>query len=145
MQQSYWFQREIQLKQKDRGCHLITDEVKNQIKEMQHFKIGNATLFLKHTSASISLNENFDPDVRLDMEDTLNRIVPEGNKLYRHCSEGKDDMPAHVKSQIIGVSLTIPITDGDFNLGTWQGIYLNEHRDGKHTRTLVVTINGQPK
>ncbi|EWS72670.1 secondary thiamine-phosphate synthase enzyme (macronuclear) [Tetrahymena thermophila SB210] len=145
MQQSHWFQREIQLKQKGRGCHLITDEIKNQIKEIQNFKIGNATLFLKHTSASISLNENFDPDVRLDMEDTLNRIVPEGNKLYRHSSEGKDDMPAHVKSQLIGVSLTIPITDGDFNLGTWQGIYLNEHRDGKHSRTLVVTINGQPK
>ncbi|KAL4432653.1 hypothetical protein ABPG74_004946 [Tetrahymena malaccensis] len=145
MQQSYWFQREIQLKQKGRGCHLITDEIKNQIKEIQNFKIGNATLFLKHTSASISLNENFDPDVRLDMEDTMNRIVPEGNKLYRHSSEGKDDMPAHVKSQLIGVSLTIPITDGDFNLGTWQGIYLNEHRDGKHSRTIVVTINGQPK
>jgi len=99
-------------------------------------------IFLKHTSASLSLNENYDSDVRLDMEDSMNRIVKEDNKLYRHTMEGSDDMPAHIKSQLVGVSIDIPIKEGKLALGTWQGIWLNEYRTQTHTRTVVVTING---
>ena len=99
---------------------------------------------MKHTSASLTLNENYDSDVKLDMETILNRIVPEDPKLYRHTMEGKDDMPAHAKSTIAGVSHSIPITNGTLNMGTWQGIWLCEHRDHPHSRTIVATLNGCP-
>jgi secondary thiamine-phosphate synthase enzyme len=127
---------------KSRGCHLVTSEILKNVPEIKNYKTGIFHLFLKHTSASICLNENYDKDVQLDMEDSLNRIVPENNKLYRHTIEGSDDMPAHVKSALIGTSLTIPIRDGKLELGTWQGIWLLEHRDGMNTRTLVATLNG---
>lgn len=142
---SEWAQKTITLKSKSRGCHLITDEITSQLKELSNFSIGILHLFLQHTSASICLNENYDPDVQTDMENSLNRIVPEDKKLYKHTIEGKDDMPAHVKSALVGCSLSIPITDGRLNIGTWQGIWLLEHRDGSHSRKIVATINGKPK
>lgn len=137
-----WEQRTFSLKSKKRGCHLITSEIESNIPEIKKFRIGLLNLFLQHTSASLCLNENYDTDVRADMEDALNRVVPEDNKLYRHTMEGKDDMPAHAKSALVGVTLTIPIKDGHMQLGTWQGIWLCEHRDGSHTRSIVATLNG---
>eukprot|EP01138_Halocafeteria_seosinensis_P010265 gb/GECG01010483.1/.p1 GENE.gb/GECG01010483.1/~~gb/GECG01010483.1/.p1 ORF type:complete len:185 (+),score=12.11 gb/GECG01010483.1/:1-555(+) len=139
-----WAQRVISLGRKGRGCHLVTSEVERQVPELKNYEVGLCHLFLQHTSASISVNENADPDVRKDMEDSLNRIVPE-NQRYRHDAEGPDDMPAHVKSSLFGASLTIPISHGSLMLGTWQGIYLCEHRDGSHNRRLVVTLQGQTK
>ncbi|KAL6043719.1 UPF0047 protein YjbQ [Balamuthia mandrillaris] len=124
-----WFQKTLQIKAKGRGCFLITDEVKRQLgSDLARFQVGIAHLFIQHTSASLTLNENWDSDVRLDMEDALNRLVPE-EAPYRHTAEGSDDMPAHVKSSLFGASMSIPITNGSFNLGTWQGIWLCEHRD----------------
>jgi len=140
-----WEQKIFKLSSKKRGCHLITSEVESNVPEIKKFKVGIFHLFIQHTSASLCLNENCDPDVRLDMEDSLNRIVPENNKLYRHTDEGSDDMPAHVKSAIVGASLTIPIADGRLQLGTWQGIWLCEHRNGSNSRNLIATINGMGK
>eukprot|EP00743_Colponemidia_sp_Colp-15_P009693 GILK01010605.1.p1 GENE.GILK01010605.1~~GILK01010605.1.p1 ORF type:complete len:143 (+),score=14.59 GILK01010605.1:70-498(+) len=137
-----WFQRTISLKAKRRGCHVVTEEILRQVPEISSFHIGICHLFLKHTSASLSVNENADPDVPKDMEDSLNRIVPE-DAPYRHTDEGSDDMPAHVKSTIVGVSVSVPISNGRLNLGTWQGLYLNEHRNHAHSRQIVVTIQGQ--
>ncbi|KAL6061414.1 UPF0047 protein YjbQ [Balamuthia mandrillaris] len=140
-----WFQKTLQIKAKGRGCFLITDEVKRQLgSDLAKFQVGIAHLFIQHTSASLTLNENWDSDVRLDMEDALNRLVPE-EAPYRHTAEGSDDMPAHVKSSLFGASVSIPITNGSFNLGTWQGIWLCEHRDRPSTRNIVVTLQGQPK
>ena len=144
-QETLWFQKTLALKSKKRGCHLITSEITSSLPELDKIKIGLLHLFLQHTSASICLNENYDSDVRLDMEDSINRIVPEDTKLYRHTMEGKDDMPAHIKSCLIGASLSIPITNGKLALGTWQGIWLCEHRDGSHSRNIVATINGSSK
>lgn len=140
-----WNQKTITLKAHKRGCHLITSEITSNLPELKNYKVGLLNLFLQHTSASLCLNENYDSDVRLDMEDSFNRIVPENNKLYRHTIEGSDDMPAHIKSALVGASITIPITDGALNLGTWQGVWLCEHRDGSHTRNIVATINGAAK
>lgn len=142
---SDWSQATITLKSRTRGCYLITDEIISQIKDISKYSIGILNLFLQHTSASICLNENYDSDVQEDMESILNRIVPESNKLYKHSAEGKDDMPGHAKSALIGCNLSIPITNGSLNLGTWQGIWLLEHRDGSHSRRLVATINGKLK
>ncbi|CAG8517525.1 4280_t:CDS:2 [Paraglomus brasilianum] len=139
-----WLQKTIRLPAKRRGCHLITHEIERQIPELREYTIGMANVFLKHTSASLCLNENADPDVRVDMEMGLNNIVPE-TLPYVHDAEGSDDMPAHLKCAIIGTSLNIPITSGRLNLGTWQGIYLCEHRNHASTRTVVVTIQGQKK
>ena len=138
-----WIQKEIKLTPKSRGFHLVTNEILAQVSEIKNFKIGTAHLLLKHTSASITLNENFDPDVRKDMESHFNHTVKEGEPFYSHTTEGADDMPAHIKSSILGTSLTIPITDGKLNLGTWQGIYLCEHRNNGATRKLVITIHGE--
>eukprot|EP01130_Rhizamoeba_saxonica_P010638 TRINITY_DN4373_c0_g1_i1.p1 TRINITY_DN4373_c0_g1~~TRINITY_DN4373_c0_g1_i1.p1 ORF type:complete len:141 (-),score=26.56 TRINITY_DN4373_c0_g1_i1:58-480(-) len=136
-----WTQKTIQITKKSRGFHLVTREIVESLPELQNYRVGILHLFLKHTSASISLNENFDPTVRADMEDSFNRIVPQ-DLPYRHDMEGPDDMPAHVKSTLIGASLSIPITNGQLNMGTWQGIYLCEHRDRAGSRKIVCTIQG---
>ena len=138
-----WFQREITLPPRPRGFHLITREVVGQMPEIGRFAVGLAHLFIRHTSASLALNENADPTVRADMEAHFNRLAPENAPYYRHTSEGPDDMPAHLKAVLLGSSLTIPISDGRLALGTWQGIYLCEHRDDGGLRRLVVTLTGQ--
>ena len=139
-----WFQREITLPPRPRGFHLITREVVGQMPEIGRFAIGLAHLFIRHTSAALALNENADPTVRADMEAYFNRLAPENAPYYRHTSEGPDDMPAHLKAVLLGSSLTIPISNGRLALGTWQGIYLCEHRDDGGPRRLVVTLSGQP-
>lgn len=139
---SYWAQKTITLSAHSRGCHLITSEITSALaSELRPVRIGLLHLFLLHTSCSLTINENYDPDVRADMEDALNRIAPE-NAGYRHTMEGRDDMPAHVKSSVMGVSHTIPIADGRLVMGTWQGIYLCEHRNSSHRRELVATVQG---
>ncbi|MBA4250687.1 MAG: hypothetical protein C0425_04695 [Chlorobiaceae bacterium] len=135
-------QKKIILKSKKRGFHLITHEVLAQLSEIKKIEIGIAHLFIQHTSASLTLNENATPDVRVDLENSMNKIVPEGSALYTHRFEGSDDMPAHIKASLLGSSLTIPITNGAFNLGTWQGIYLCEHRNDGGARNIVVTLFG---
>ncbi|KAI9281568.1 hypothetical protein BY458DRAFT_498976 [Sporodiniella umbellata] len=139
-----WVQREIRLNARRRGCHLVHREIVSQLPELKSFKVGMANVFLQHTSASLMLNENADPDVQKDMEMGLNKIVPE-TFPYIHTDEGPDDMPGHLKSGIVGVSLNIPITEGRLNLGTWQGIYLCEHRDSGGSRRVVVTLQGERK
>lgn len=139
-----WFQREIILSARPRGFHLITREIVAQMPEISRFAVGLAHVFIRHTSASLALNENADPTVRADMEAHFNRLAPENAPYYRHTSEGPDDMPAHLKAVLLGSSLTIPITNGRLALGTWQGIYLGEHRDDGGPRRIVVTLTGQP-
>ena len=138
-----WFQKELTLSPKKRGFHLVTSEILRQLPELGRYSTGLAHIFIKHTSASLSLNENADPTVRKDMESHFNQLVPENAPYFIHTYEGPDDMPAHIKAALLGSSLTLPITDGRFNLGTWQGIYLCEHRNRAYGRTLVVTLNGQ--
>lgn len=138
-----WLQREIILAPKPRGFHLITREILRQIPELETFTIGLVHIFLCHTSASLTINENASPDVRRDFESHFNVMVPENARYYRHTDEGPDDMPAHLKASILGNSVTLPLTRGRFNLGTWQGIYLCEHRNDGGSRRLVVTIHGQ--
>jgi len=138
-----WYQKEIVLPSSRRGFTLITEQIIEQIPEIQEYKSGLLHLFIKHTSASLTINENADPTVREDMESHFNRMVPENAPYYKHTFEGPDDMPAHLKSTIIGNSLTIPISNGSLELGTWQGIYLCEHRDSPHTRRVFATINGE--
>ena len=138
-----WIQKEILLQPRQRGFHLITDEVINNIPELIDISIGSLSIFIKHTSASLTINEDADPTVRIDFESYFNEAVPENAPYYKHTTEGPDDMPAHLKSSILGSSITVPISDGKLNLGTWQGIYLCEHRNKKPTRKIVITINGQ--
>jgi len=136
-------QKEMILKSKPRGFHLITNEIFSQIPELKNFKAGVVHVFIQHTSASLTLNENADPSVRADMETYFNRAVPESDaKYYEHTLEGTDDMTSHIKSSILGSSVTIPITNGRLNLGTWQGIYLCEHRNYGGVRNIVVTLMG---
>ena len=137
-----WFQKEILVSADNRGFSLITDKVLNQLPEILIYKIGILHLFIKHTSASLAINENADPTVRIDMETHFNKMVPENPSYYTHTLEGEDDMPAHLKSVIIGNTLSIPIHKGEINLGTWQGIYLCEHRNYCQSRKIVATING---
>ncbi len=137
------FQKTVTISAKKRGFHLITKEIERELPEIREIKKGLANLFLQHTSASLTINENYDPSVRFDMENYFNHIVPENTPYFTHTLEGSDDMPAHIKSSMIGVSLTIPISNGKFNLGTWQGIYLNEHRDWAGNRKIVVTLMGE--
>lgn len=136
-----WKQVEIELQPHTRGFHLVTREVLSKIGELP--KVGLLHLFIKHTSASLSINENADPDVRRDMESIFNHLVKEREPYYLHTLEGDDDMPAHAKASIIGSSITIPITNSRLNLGTWQGIYLCEHRDYGGARRVVATITGE--
>ena len=138
-----WIQKEITLAERPRGFHLITDEILQNVPEIQSIKIGLVHLLLKHTSASLSLNENFDPDVRKDMENYFLNSVKENETYYLHKSEGADDMPAHIKSSILGTTLTLPITNGQINLGTWQGIYLCEHRNYGGARRVLITLEGE--
>jgi len=138
-----WIQKEIILQPRQRGFHLITDEVIKNIPELIDISIGSLSIFIKHTSASLTINEEADPTVRIDFESYFNEAVPENAPYYKHTIEGPDDMPAHLKSSILGSSITVPISDGKLNLGTWQGIYLCEHRNKKPTRKIVITINGQ--
>ena len=137
------FQTEITLKARSRGFHIITYEIEEQIPEINNIKTGLINIFIKHTSASLTINENVSPDVRSDMEAHFNQMVPENMSYYKHMFEGPDDMPAHIKSSLLGPELTIPIKNGQLNLGTWQGIYLCEHRDHGGPRKVVVTIIGE--
>lgn len=138
-----WQQTEFSLKARSRGFHLITHEVEQALPNISNINAGILHLFIKHSSASLTINENADPTVRTDMESHFNHFVPERAKYYLHTYEGDDDMPAHIKASILGASVTIPITNGRLNLGTWQGIYLGEHRDYGGARKLVATISGQ--
>ena len=135
-------QREISLSAFSRGFHIITDNVIREMPELDQVKVGTLHIFIKHTSASLTINENADPTVRTDMESGFNKIAPENAPYYRHTLEGPDDMPAHIKASLLGSSVTIPITNGRLNLGTWQGIYLCEHRDYGGSRRLVLTLLG---
>lgn len=138
-----WHQTQIRLKPRSRGFHLITSELTAGLPDLARFKIGLAHFFIQHTSASLCVNENADPDVRADMERWFNRAIPDGADYFQHTAEGDDDMTAHVKSVVLGASVTVPIRDGRLALGTWQGIYLGEHRDQGGGRTVVVTLNGE--
>tara|TARA_Y100001001_G_C7857763_1_gene256522 strand:- start:69 stop:488 length:420 start_codon:yes stop_codon:yes gene_type:complete len=138
-----WIQKEISLNPRQRGFHLITDEVLKHLSEVQEIEVGTMQVFIKHTSASLTINEDADPTVRDDFESHFNQMVPENAPYYQHTFEGPDDMPAHLKSSILGSSVNIPITDGKLNLGIWQGIYLCEHRNRGGSRKLVVTIQGK--
>ena len=136
-----WKQVEFDLQSRRRGFHLITGEILRNLPPLP--EVGLLHLFIKHTSAGLSINENADPDVRMDMESIFNHLVKELEPYYQHTLEGNDDMPAHAKSSIIGTSVTIPITNGKLNLGTWQGIYLCEFRDYGGNRRMVATISGE--
>ena len=142
---SSYRQHLFSLRARSRGCHLITNEVVDAINPLlSAFSVGLLHLFVQHTSASLTINENYSRDVPLDMEDALGRLAPE-TAAYRHDDEGPDDMPAHVKATLVGSSVTIPITDGRLALGTWQGVWLCEHRDRGGSRHLVATVHGQLK
>ncbi len=138
-----WIQKEISLNPRLRGFHLITDEILQNLQEIGDISIGTMEIFIKHTSASLTINEDADPTVRDDFESHFNQIVPENAPYYKHTIEGPDDMPAHLKSSILGSSVTIPITNGTLNLGTWQGIYLCEHRNHGSSRSIVLTLTGK--
>jgi secondary thiamine-phosphate synthase enzyme len=138
-----WLQKEIRLSPKPRGFHLITAELLRELPELRDFQIGMMNVFILHTSASLTLNENADPTVRQDFENYFNRTVKENEPYYRHQDEGLDDLPAHIKSSLLGASLNIPISNGQPRLGTWQGIYLCEHRNSGGVRRLVITLHGK--
>lgn len=138
-----WIQKEISLKPRPRGFHLITDEIEQAIGEIGTIKTGLLNLFIKHTSAALTINENADPTVRADFESFFNRTVPENEPYYRHTLEGSDDLPAHLKSSILGPGVQIPISNGRLNMGTWQGIYLCEHRNQGGSRRVVITLQGE--
>lgn len=137
-----WFQQHLQLPRHSRGFHLITHQVEQALPQLRQVRIGMLNVFLLHTSASLSINENADPDVPLDLETSFNAIAPE-DFPHRHTCEGPDDMPAHVKSSLLGCSLNIPVSQGRLCLGTWQGIYLCEHRNHASGRRLVLTLQGE--
>lgn len=137
-----WLQKEFRLRAKNRGFHLITEEVVAAFPEIKKVKYGLLHLFIQHTSASLTINENADPTVRDDLENHFNHMVPEGAPYYRHDYEGDDDMPAHIKNCILGSSISVPVTNGALNLGIWQGIYLCEHRNKNGWRSLVATLQG---
>jgi secondary thiamine-phosphate synthase enzyme len=137
-----FFQKEIKLKARSRGFHLVTDEIESQLQELKEIKSGILNVFIKHTSAGITINENADPTVREDFESHFNEMVPENMPYYKHTLEGSDDMPAHIKASLLGSSLQIPVTNGKLNMGTWQGIYLAEHRNNGGSRKLVLSLYG---
>jgi secondary thiamine-phosphate synthase enzyme len=138
-----WYQTEIRLRPRPRGFHLVTSELLAALPELARFKMGLAHFFIQHTSASLGVNENADPDVRADLGRWIDRAVPEGAAYFQHTAEGSDDMPAHVKATLLGAAVTIPIRAGRLALGTWQGIYLGEHRDQGGPRTIIATLNGE--
>ncbi|MGD0589343.1 MAG: secondary thiamine-phosphate synthase enzyme YjbQ [Bacteroidota bacterium] len=136
-------QKEITLRARNRGFHLVTSEIVSQIPELQNIQSGLLHVFIKHTSASLTLNENADPTVRTDFESHFDKMIPENASYFEHVTEGSDDMPSHLKASILGSSVSIPVTDGRLNLGTWQGIYFCEHRNYGGSRNLVVTLTGE--
>jgi secondary thiamine-phosphate synthase enzyme len=135
-----WFQKEIRLKARPRGFHLVTEEILTQLPLIEKVSVGMLNVFIKHTSASLTINENADSTVRQDFERFFNKSVPEDEPYYVHTYEGSDDLPAHIKSSIFGCSLNIPVSNGRLNLGIWQGIYLCEHRNHGGSRELVLTL-----
>lgn len=137
-----FFQTELNLKPVKRGFHLITSDIINAIPEIKQISIGQLQVFIKHTSASLTINENADSSVRTDFESHFNKMVPENMPYYIHTYEGSDDMPAHIKASLLGTSIQLPITNGKLNLGIWQGVYLCEHRDYGDSRKLVLTAFG---
>ena len=138
-----WHQRQIRLRPRPRGFHLVTREVAEGVPELAELRVGLAHVHILHTSASLTLNENASPDVRDDFASWFDAVVPEDAPYWTHTVEGTDDMPAHIKASVLGPSLTLPVHDGRFALGTWQGIYLCEHRDRAGSRSLVLTLNGE--
>ena len=138
-----FYQTEIQLRSYSRGFHLITDTIVDALPELRKINTGFLQVFIKHTSASLTINENADPTVRTDFESHINRMVPENAPYYVHNYEGPDDMPAHIKASLMGASVQVPITQGRLNMGIWQGIYLCEHRNHASGRSLVITAYGQ--
>ena len=138
-----WIQKTITIAAKKRGFHLITDEIIDQLPEIHQCSIGMLNCFLQHTSASLTINENADPTVRQDFEAYFNRTVRENEPYYKHTYEGSDDLPAHIKSSLLGCSVLIPVKNGELAMGIWQGIYLGEHRDFGGQRRIVVTLNGE--
>lgn len=138
----HFFQKELRLKSYNRGFHLITNEILKAIPELENISLGQLQVFIKHTSASLTINENADPTVRQDFESHINKMVPENMPYYKHTFEGSDDMPAHIKASLMGASVAIPITNGNLNLGIWQGIYLCEHRNYASGRLVVITAFG---
>ena len=136
------FQKEIQIESKQRGFHLITDDIVSNFKRIDKISVGILQVFIKHTSASLTINESADPTVRYDFESHFNEMVKENQSYYKHTIEGSDDMPAHIKSSILGSTIQIPISNGKLNLGIWQGIYLCEHRNFGGKRKLVLTAWG---
>jgi secondary thiamine-phosphate synthase enzyme len=139
-----WVSKTVELPGYPRGCHVIHRQLIQNLPEISEFEVGFANFFIQHTSASLTISENASPDVPLDLADALDRLAPEGD-LYRHDEEGADDMPAHIKSCLMGASLMLPIAQGRLALGIWQGIYLNEHRNYGGPRKIVVTIQGQKR
>jgi secondary thiamine-phosphate synthase enzyme len=138
-----WSQREVTLRPRPRGFHLVTDEIESALPELRSLEVGLAHLFIRHTSASLTLNENASPDVRRDFESHFNAAVPEDAPYWTHTMEGPDDMPAHIKASVLGPALTLPVNRGRLALGTWQGVYLCEHRDRGGPRSVVVTLFGE--
>ncbi|QEZ91663.1 secondary thiamine-phosphate synthase enzyme YjbQ [Proteus sp. CD3] len=138
-----WFQKNIVLNARPRGFHLITQALIQELPELRQYKIGIAHFFIQHTSASLTINENADPTVRSDFENFFNQSVKENEDYYLHTYEGSDDMPAHIKSSLLGQSVTVPISQGELNLGVWQGIYLGEHRNHGGNRRIIVTLQGE--
>jgi secondary thiamine-phosphate synthase enzyme len=138
-----WLQRDVSLRARPRGFHLVTDEVVRELPELGDLRVGLCHLFIRHTSASLTLNENASPDVRRDFETWFDDAVPEEFGGWTHTLEGPDDMPAHIKASLLGPSLSLPVREGRLALGTWQGVYLCEHRDHGGARSLVVTVHGE--
>ncbi len=136
-------QKEITLRARERGFHLVTSEIVSHLPELKKIRRGILHVFIKHTSASLTLNENADPSVRADFESHFSHLAPENAPYYEHDTEGADDMPAHLKASLLGSSVSIPVTDGKLNLGTWQGIYFCEHRNSGGARELVLTLTGE--
>jgi secondary thiamine-phosphate synthase enzyme len=140
-----WIQEQIELRARPRGFHLVTSEIVDAVPQLERLSVGIATVFMQHTSASLTLNENASPDVRRDFATWFDRAVPDGADYFVHTLEGPDDMPAHIKASLTGSSLTIPVSRGRLALGTWQGIYLCEHRDHGGTRSVVFTAFGEER
>lgn len=138
-----WLQETFQLASRRRGFHLITDDILKHLPEINAINIGVLHVFIQHTSASLTINENADPTVRSDFESFINKLVPENEPYFEHTLEGSDDLPAHIKASLLGNSITVPISNGQLALGVWQGIYLGEHRNHGGKRTLVATIHGE--
>jgi secondary thiamine-phosphate synthase enzyme len=138
-----WLQKSVKLQAKSRGFHLVSDEILEALPEISSINVGLLHLFLQHTSASLSINENADSSVRRDMESHFNQLALEDAPYYEHTYEGSDDMPAHIKSVLLGCEMSLPIAQGRLQLGTWQGIYLGEHRNSANSRTLIATLGGE--